>query len=510
MRVNSVYSYNANILQAKHNKISVQTLPNQSSDRFCKSKNISFGNQGLETQEYEEFIEKILSKKITPLGKGTNGAFFKMDAQVGIKAPINSSGWDSIKEYNILRHLEKIDPSIAVPPKALIRRDNKFFLAMDIIKGEGIYPHGLDKQNIKNILDKLYTMDTHGILHCDLHSGNPSAWGNLIISDKGDVKIMDFGSFKFLNNHGRIENSEWFYFDCQKDGTSYVFKENTNAYFKHKFARTFFNPLATSDMKNMSDNPYLRTTSNVSNFEFRTLYEYLDRHGKEKNKISFFKTYLQEKSNYHSKMEKFLKSIKIEDSITDGDSAQSIEEAKILLKKAIRQEHVNAEVLLNPNKDVVEIELKKMQLKWLLNDFPSQETPISGFQKANDAMLKLKVNLINRKSNTKGVLKEYYEGLVEHFKNFHEVSAYFNDLELPAKEDLANKLFNKNRNKNIYITGATVVTLGVLGGIGYVSSKKKTEEPVKKPAEKPAPVPTATTSGIANPANNPFKNFKVA
>ena len=63
------------------------------------------------------------------------------------------------------------------------------------------------------------------------------------------------------------------------------------------------------DFFNFPDNPYLFTRSNLSNFEYRTFYEYLNS-GKDGKELNTFKNYLKNKGSvYHSGMLELLKNI---------------------------------------------------------------------------------------------------------------------------------------------------------------------------------------------------------
>lgn len=445
-------------------------------------------------------------------GSGFRSNIFQINGLI-LKSPKTPEGGQpltdflaeqNIKEFYALKEIEKINPDIAPKAHDVIEHKGAFHLVEDFVAG--IHPHKgkISNQNLRDLLPKFAQLDQHGISNCDLQSGNIFLLGN------GKTKLIDFGSFSFLNNEGFIIGSDSLPGFLFKPGSDFI--KSIEAPNTIKFAKSFFTQ-GYNDIKNLADNPHLNIPSNIVNFEFRTLYRHL-MDGKEEKPLEFFTEYLKSKGElYHGKMQDFLKTISFSDIISEGQSPEKVEQAKSALSKAINYEGLAKEVLQNPTDGILKTELGKIQVRTFLNT-DSFNSTIPNSKKIQSAYNQLLAILEKNISSSEGKQKEYYTetltALKERFKNvvFEE-----GQVEIPDDENLIKKLFNeaktklqpeekidntisaiKKNNKKFF----ALIAIGIAAiGAGIVILYKKDK---LKFLNKKKPATTANTN------NNPVKN----
>lgn len=391
-------------------------------DVFAKSKKyISFG-----TDKRENFIKWVNDVKTgiaTILGTGWQGIFYRVDNQTGMKVPkpkfpellgADINGYNNVREHFILNKIHKIDKNITAAPIDLEEKDGKYYLMSQIINGVHPTHSGLTENHLRGIINKSFTLDINGIVHTDLQNQN------IILENEFSEKFIDFGAYNILTNHGNyIDSNNVDYHQFMDDG--WVERE-TNSDFKQKFIKTFYSNNQKYDIKNYSDNPYLKIKSNISNFEFRSIYDYLMQNDISNPKL-FFRTYLKLKANhYHSKMVDFLSEL------------QPHDEIKWQVDKAIEQEKIFREVFENPSDRVVETELAKIQLKWLSNDFLSTTNVFPGRDKAKGAFRDFLEKTKEYQKQATGIERKYFDEMVSHFCNFIEFQWLHQCQDLPLRE----------------------------------------------------------------------------
>lgn len=399
-------------------------------DTFVRSKNISFG-ASYERSSAINYIEKIDKENIQPVGRGFQGAFYKLDAQTGIKVPrpmypnspnADIFGLNNIKEHFILKKLQAINPEIAVKPIDLIQKDNKNYLVMDVVKGEHPFNTKLNGSHFADIMQKAFLLDTNGIAHSDLQSGN-------IFLSANKAKFIDFGSYNLLTNEGKYMSSEII---AGADFLNSSLDKKIDSPLKNRFLAVFYSNEIPLDLKNYSDNRHLKIKSNASNFEFRTVYDYL-KQGKSQNPIETLTEYLKAKSeNYHKPMAEFLQSLEI----SPSDTKQLNER-----KAALENEKLFAEMFLNPSENILKAELGKMQLKWLINDY--QGANAKAFDYFNKYMTEL--NTCTLSSN--GREKAYFHEMKEMITQYKEMlnQQIYKGAKLEEKDNLIKTIFDKTK-----------------------------------------------------------------
>lgn len=422
------------------------------SDEFCKSVKCS---EGSITDDEAQFLLSEASNPKNIEGRGFTSTVSKV-GDLAIKSPITSSddklivntnNEKIIKEYAILKEINSISSDIAPKTAGLIKCGNVYHIAEEYIDGIHPYDNKMPESYLKNLIIKLTELDKHGIINCDLQSSN------IFFLKDGTSRIIDFGSFSFLSDFGQNVPS-----DCipsnllmlnGKTGfQNFITNNSTSRYAASFFAHS--NMDISCDLKNYADNPYLKTKSNISNFEFRNLFTFL-RDDYTKNPIETLKNYVKLKGEiYHSQMADFLKKINFEKVdlnilIALNKNNVSIDEAKENLQKAVHYEELAKDVLSNPTEDVLKAEAAKIQFKMFLNpdSWNSSIPHKQGIRHAYFQVVEiLRENIAKTTGNTQEYFKETLKGIEERFKL---IVLSDEQLNIPDYENLVEKLF-KNRN----------------------------------------------------------------
>lgn len=394
----------------------------------------SFGElNDTERGNFFQWLKDLREGLHTAKGIGLQGAFYPFGTNMGVKVPqplhpsqagADIKGHNNVKEHYILRRIYEIDPSIVPEPIDLITEGEKKYLITEIIMGIHPISSGLEESHLRDIIAKSFKLDIHGIVHTDLQRRN------LILENNSDVKFIDFGAFNILTNNG-------YYIDTNGvppheflDGG--LIDRETIGNSREKFARTFFNPNQKYGIKNYSDNPHLNIRSSISNFEFRTLYEYFMNSNQEEP-LDLFRNYLKIKAEiYHAKMIEYLTGLL---NIFNGAANSQI-------YQAIEQEKVFKEVFSNPNDRVVATELGKIQLKWLANDFGTSQNSSPGISKVQSAFESFITMVQKYQKESQGDERKYFDGILSHFQNFLNLQNINRTVDLPLKdgEDILKKL----------------------------------------------------------------------
>lgn len=383
------------------------------------------------------YIKQAESNNLSPDGKGWQCAFFKISDDIGIKIPSpysgnpnpDRNGINNIKEFYVLNKLRSINPELATTPIDLIQKDNKNYLVMNLIKGVHPVNGKFNPEQIDNLIQKTLQMDINGIVNNDLQNGN------IFLQKDNTVKFIDFGSSNILLNDGSYLSTDAApvnYFD--KNG---FFHHNTNSPADNKFLATFYNQKPLYDMKNNSENPYLKIKSNISNFEHRCLYDYLMK-GNEEDPVKFFTGYLKAKAkNYHENLASYLESLKV---------SKNTPAEYEMVQNAIETEKLLKDIFENPDEGVIKTELGKIQIKWLLN---SQEN----YQKTPSAFKEFIKETQKYLENADFAHKEYFQNSINYVNDMFNEVPHLKHSEakiLPDSENILKKFFKS--------TGETVLT----------------------------------------------------
>lgn len=343
----------------------------------------------------------------------------------------------NLKEYYALSKIQEIDPKIATIPYGVIKEKDKYYLVEELVKGNHPKGEKLTSTHIADLLTKFFKLDSNGITNCDLQSGN------IFLTNDGKTKLIDFGSFNFIINDGRIVGSDYIPSDLFKTQVYQDTKSDSSL----RFLKTFMHD-ESFDAKNLADNPHLKTLSNATNFEFRTLYSHL-LDNSEENPLEFFKGYLKLKAeNYHAKLKEFLETLSFDKIDTSEFPEEKINLAKLDLNNAISYEDLIKKALQNPDNDIVKVELSKLQLRTFLNLGDSLKSPIENSKKLYCAYNQLISTLEDGIKNSDGDKKEYFIQTLNSVKaRFGSCEFAKEQVEIPDSENLIKVLFNKTKNQ---------------------------------------------------------------
>ncbi len=421
-----------------------QTLPAR--DVFVKS--VSFGQsvfKNLDENKTGQIVKHIKSGT-APAGTGWTSLTYRLD-DYAIKVPFgpDSETLKTVQEYFTLQKINELAPGIAPKPVDLIKDGEKYYMVSEFINGA--HPTGgFNEQQLKNLLKNTFLLDTAGITHVDLHCNN------IFVSDD-DVKFIDFGSCHMLDNDGKYINGELKNIKYFLDGDA---QKAVDLPAKNKFLKTFLVDDLIFDVKNTSDNPNLKITSNISNFEFRYMHQQVNLDNSE----GVFTNYLKTKSEfYHKNMIEFLTGIQ--------DSQNSD-----IISKAIEREKVFKEIFANPTDNILKTELAKINLKHAVNsNAPAID---DAFATLSSAVKKFEPAAVTESEKT------YFKMMREKLGEYIRLNIVKDNAEkLIDEKNIAAKIFNEApavKRFNMWI-GLAAAGVTLCGGTLFYFHKRRSSKP---------------------------------
>lgn len=437
LKINSSHPQKKSIAENTKNKTLNQPSGECFADGYSK---ISFGASSRE-KRHLKWVDKFESGKSEQIGFGWQSVFHKVKNRIGLKVPCpkfpempgaDPIGWSNVREKWVMDKIKKINPRIVSKPIDVIEKGGKYYLATRIVKGFHPLSCGMNKKHLKNIVKKIFLLDINGIVNGDLQGRN------IIFKNNRSERFIDFGSFNILKNDGNYIDSN--FVDFRHFFKNGPMSEETNLDYRRKFLNTFSSNNPKYDIKNYSDNPYLKIKSNLSNFEFRVLYDYFTE-SKDADLLTLFKDYLKIKSDvYHTKMIEFLSGLKTPDAVT-----------KEQIDAAIEQEKLFKELFKNPSERVVRTELAKIQIKWLANDMDISKERTMGVKKVQDALAQFTLRTRHYMKNSSGLEKKYFKHIMLHFEDFLNLQGLSENIDEKFKfsEDILRKMYKSASKREI-------------------------------------------------------------
>ena len=155
------------------------------------------------------------------LGKGGNGTVYKaidpmLGRDIALKVgEIPDTGSGTSQNERLTQSLREarlaakfIHPNIAITYDAGFE-NNRFFMALEYIEGKGLQTHTAKETRLSRIqvMETIYTIcyaldyiHNAGYVHLDIKPAN------IMITNTGDVKLMDFGISRLLKEEASVEN----------------------------------------------------------------------------------------------------------------------------------------------------------------------------------------------------------------------------------------------------------------------------------------------------------------
>lgn len=398
-------------------------------DSFCSNPKVLTGN--ISEHDLGNIINTVNQAKQE--GDGFSAVVYKHDNLIikQIKPQTDDYnkyhlGDQNLKEYYALEEVAKLNPEISPKAHGIVEYKGNHLLIEDYVGGVHPQNKKLSNGQVKDLMTKFAQMDSIGVQHCDLQSGN------IFLTDDKTAKIIDFGSFHYIDNTGQVAPSDI----TPEDMVKSSFATNTQERVKKAITKNRH----IQDIKQVSDNPHSRLYSNVSNFEFRTLFLHL-LDGSEEKPLEFYTDYLKEKGNtYHKNMADFYESLLPGDyEFLDRYERLSPEDKTIL--EARDYEKVAQQVLQEPSEPVIQTELYKMQLKAFSSSSNDIGSSIPSKQKQASIYDKLLKVLNTGIEKSEGVYRTYFEENLKKVESYAPFISRENAVEVPENEDVVNCLF---------------------------------------------------------------------
>lgn len=259
-------------------------------------------------KETDEFIQT--GSNVTKLGEGVGGETYRFSNPILENFVIkkNKAGYseDYSKEY---KNLLQIPTDIVGGQEAVARVYNsgEHYLISTLVPGKSVSEtNRYTDEHLRTLFTKMYELDKLGIYHGDLNGKN------ILIAENGVVNFIDY---------------QW------------AEKVDQSNFFDNRKSKKILMPLA-------------EFPENAQMFEMASMPWYMESFGTAAEKEQFLKSYLKAKSNYHEKRYEYIK--KITRNWPYAGEKESI-------KQSLASEKAKAAVYKNPDRDILRLEMKKIQ-----------------------------------------------------------------------------------------------------------------------------------------------------
>ena len=258
-------------------------------------------------KELEEFSKNSKNARFLGAGLSAKAYILQKLPNFVMKEAYNANETFEQEHYNMVW---KVGCNYNSPQKFVARAFDddlgKYYLITTKVSGATPNPETapFTSKHLENLFDKLYQLDTNGIYHGDLNLGN------IKLTADGNVDFIDF---------------QW----TQNIYESRLFEDNSAI-----------------------SHPSFLMCENLQMLEMSGMPNYLKKIENKEEREEFFFNYLKAKSIYHKRRADF-----IESKIENWPYSAEIP----ILEKALVFEKAQAEVLKNPNDDIRNLEILKMQ-----------------------------------------------------------------------------------------------------------------------------------------------------
>ena len=419
-------------------------------------KHLQTTNQQMDKDEMKNFLKKTDSSGFKIMGVGTNSICYNIQqddkSPIGIKffrPDAMNHGNDSTyeKEAFALRKVKEAGVEDTQVLIDVIEKDGKYYLITDLAKGRKLDVHEgriLNPNQTKDVLKKLTQLDKSGFMQYDAQLEN-------IFFNGDKAELIDFGGFsvsvqdkttlEMLKSSGVLMDYDSFYPDFGRLKEGDIKRLNLEESLKNTKPYLGFSNIDTTYISRNS-NPYFSAFSNISNFEYRSLFYHLFDTAKAKDKDTANQVlinYLKAKgSEHHKPMASFFEGLNID----EVSNACQLDKKTIAqrIKNATSYEKMLADLLSQETieENVLKTELAKMQIRWVAEEQKS----------AVQAQFESLVSMIQGfKDKDTGALKQYYDDSLSFFEKLkvgiYRIPEGVKRAQLEPEFNLVEKLFVK-------------------------------------------------------------------
>ena len=369
MRINSIDS---NTLHPVYNKTKTP----------LSKGGVSFGGNYATAKDLKNIIS-VIDKYDSSRLDGTIQKFYQY-GDFMVKAPDKDINNGAIKEFFALARLKQAHVAGSVVPgyATLAKKGSRDFLVEEYVTGQktSLFPYSI--RDAREDVHIMAQMDRTGIINQDI---SPT---NIFITPTKTRKIIDFDTYSFLSEEGKVLHSQHTapnYYTAHTPLSQALNPKKINGDILEKngrkieeiFADSFLYKKKTSigghdliNLKNLSPNPYINLPSNITNYEARTIYSRMISADID-NPAKFLREYLVAKSDYHASMRDFLQGLKIKSSADET----IVDAAREKLRNAIDYEDFMSGLFKEERPDpyFAKLEAAKIQLHGLLNYSSAQD-----------------------------------------------------------------------------------------------------------------------------------------
>lgn len=349
-------------------------------------------------------------KGISPLGNGYEGNVF-IDKKLGLTYKFShkvdstnseqhhKAGCDFKNETNILKRVSSNKSNSQRLIARLKIDDNSYCLITTFVKGNKFGKTPITDDHLRSALNEMYNLDKAGILHCDLRDEN-------VLTTDNKVGFIDFGA-------------------------GYIFDR-------------FITPFKEFWPDEFYQNPSFSPPANIRFFDSNAIFPYLNKLMTSESPTKarqFFENYLVLRADYHQKRADLLKD-KLNNHIKDNNITQKQHKE---LQEAIEYENLQAKLLKKNDKDIVDIELLKIQL--------DKDAHFAAFNQGNYGFSARKIGLEGIRNMQNSVLsaleKDDISPEKQKFLNYQLRFSefYLNEAFLPRAESIYAELMKDKPNK---------------------------------------------------------------
>lgn len=459
-----IFQDNVDTVSFKGNKVAVPDferfitflVPIYEDLKQATDKHLQATNQQMGKDEMKNFLKKADLSDFKIMGVGTNSICYKIPSSDGetygvrfFRPDAMNYGNDSAyeKEVFALKKVKEANIEDAQELIDVIEKDGKHYIITNLAKGKPLNAQEgriLNSNQAQDVVKKLTRLDKSGFMQYDAQLENIFFSGDkaeLIDFGGFSISVQDKTTLEMLKSLGVSMDYDSFYPDFGRLKEGDIKRLNLEESLKKTKPYLGFSDIDTTYISRNS-NPYFSAFSNISNFEYRSLFYHLFDTTKAKgtdtaNQVLI--NYLKAKgSEHHKPMACFFQELNID----EVSNACQIDKEAIAqrIKNATSYEKMLANLLSQETleENVLKTELAKIQIRWVAEEQKS----------AVQTQFETLVSMIQGfKDKDTGALKQYYDNSLSFFEKLkagiYRIPEGAKRAQLEPEFNLVEKLFVK-------------------------------------------------------------------